>query len=610
MSPIPQLPVTSAPPPAKATATRVEPKKSDSPQEQSDGSFATVLSNALPEEKASTDIPVGASESDAGETQPTAGSDGKEEASVVTTVQPSEHEVKRPRTSLMAQVESVDIVASSYEAAPSEETTGAVDEPGGAPPVKGGESARPVAIEAEDVELQPVRAITTEAEIDGPTPETTAPEPERKLPQETSRPQAAIADVARDEQAAAPAPTVDEPDAAKTEIVEDADRAVARMAPPVNVQRPINPVADDTKQAVAIPVGEASKPARAQSDMPQVVDAPKVAALRLDTGREGQPPIAVEDDPVVQLATRIDGDAKSNDERTPEVALTKSPVEKSAEVRVDAERVLARQTIRVAEGEAKPTREALAAATSSTGRPAARLDSKTDLAAKPINEMESVVLAQGNELEPDNDGEPQNGPRELVKPERTANLAVPPSEIEKVVAEPVAAKPQPARMVITTTPVGSVPVQAVADVAGRPVVPMAQPVADAAPPSAPLAEEPALNAQIQQQASRTTLNVVMHDDRMGRVALQLIERGGWVETAIRTSDPRGAQVLSNATAGLIETLQQRGVTAMAAGGSAAWDAQEGQRRDNPHRDQDPQRRRLRVRRQGQEFIGALAQAAS
>ena len=55
--------------------------------------------------------------------------------------------------------------------------------------------------------------------------------------------------------------------------------------------------------------------------------------------------------------------------------------------------------------------------------------------------------------------------------------------------------------------------------------------------------------------------------------------------------------------------QQRGISALAPGGATAWDSQEGQRRDNPHREQEAQRRRLRVRRQGQEFIGALAQAA-
>jgi hypothetical protein len=122
-------------------------------------------------------------------------------------------------------------------------------------------------------------------------------------------------------------------------------------------------------------------------------------------------------------------------------------------------------------------------------------------------------------------------------------------------------------------------------------------------------EDPLVSAKLNQQAARTTLNVVIHDDRLGRVALQLVERGGWIDTAIRASDPRGVQLLASATSGLVEALQQRGISALASGGATAWDSQDGQRRDNPHREQEPQRRRLRVRRQGQEFIGALAHAA-
>jgi hypothetical protein len=104
------------------------------------------------------------------------------------------------------------------------------------------------------------------------------------------------------------------------------------------------------------------------------------------------------------------------------------------------------------------------------------------------------------------------------------------------------------------------------------------------------------------------LNVVLQDERLGRVALQLVERGGWIETAIRASDPRTAQTLSNSAAGLFEALQQRGLTLAAGNGAAAWDAQEGQRRDNPQREPESQRRRFRLRRSGGEFEGALARA--
>jgi hypothetical protein len=131
-----------------------------------------------------------------------------------------------------------------------------------------------------------------------------------------------------------------------------------------------------------------------------------------------------------------------------------------------------------------------------------------------------------------------------------------------------------------------------------------RPLPSATPPSAP-----EIAAKLQQQSGRTTLNVVLQDERLGRVALQLVERGGWIETAIRASDPRTAQTLSHGAAGLFEALQQRGLALTTGGGaSAAWDAQEGQRRDNPQRDQELQGRRFRFRRNAGEFEGALARA--
>ena len=131
-----------------------------------------------------------------------------------------------------------------------------------------------------------------------------------------------------------------------------------------------------------------------------------------------------------------------------------------------------------------------------------------------------------------------------------------------------------------------------------------RPIASANPPNAP-----EIAAKLQQQSGRTTLNIVLQDERLGRVALQLVERGGWIETAIRASDPRTAQTLSNGAAGLFEALQQRGLALATGGGaSSAWDAQEGQRRDNPQRDQESQGRRFRLRRNAGQFEGALMRA--
>lgn len=130
------------------------------------------------------------------------------------------------------------------------------------------------------------------------------------------------------------------------------------------------------------------------------------------------------------------------------------------------------------------------------------------------------------------------------------------------------------------------------------------PAAAAQPPNAP-----EIGATLRQQSGRTTLHVVLQDERLGRLALQLVERGGWIEAAIRASDPRTAQTLSNGAAGLFDALQQRGLALATGGGAAsAWDAQEGQRRENPQRDQEPQGRRFRLRRNAGEFEGALARA--
>jgi hypothetical protein len=158
---------------------------------------------------------------------------------------------------------------------------------------------------------------------------------------------------------------------------------------------------------------------------------------------------------------------------------------------------------------------------------------------------------------------------------------------------------QPAHGPQTAAAANSVPLAAYRDQPPE----ATRPVAAAIPPG-----EPVIAAKLHQQSGRTTLNVVLQDERLGRVALQIVERGGWIETAIRASDPRTAQSLSHGAAGLFEALQQRGLTLAAGTGASPWDAREGQRRDNPQRDQESQRRRFRLRRSGGEFEGALARA--
>src|SRR5690606_15984481 len=102
---------------------------------------------------------------------------------------------------------------------------------------------------------------------------------------------------------------------------------------------------------------------------------------------------------------------------------------------------------------------------------------------------------------------------------------------------------QPANAPQIAAPTSSVPLQASTEEPQEAPRPLAAPN-----PSS----EPEIAAKLQQQNGRTTLNVVLQDERLGRVALQLVERGGWIETAIRASDPRTAQTLSNNAAGLFE----------------------------------------------------------
>lgn len=179
--------------------------------------------------------------------------------------------------------------------------------------------------------------------------------------------------------------------------------------------------------------------------------------------------------------------------------------------------------------------------------------------------------------------------------------------IDTELAKQVAVKPLPAAT-HAVQPANSQ--QTVVPLSPGPLAPLSdQPIQEARPIAARnLPSESAIAAKLQQETGKTTLNVVLQDERLGRVALQLVERGGWIETVIRASDPRTAQALSNSAAALFETLQQRGLMPASSSGASSWDAQEGQRKDNPQREQESQRRRFRLRRSGGEFEGALARA--
>jgi hypothetical protein len=51
----------------------------------------------------------------------------------------------------------------------------------------------------------------------------------------------------------------------------------------------------------------------------------------------------------------------------------------------------------------------------------------------------------------------------------------------------------------------------------------------------------------------------MEDDRLGRIALRLVDRAGLIHAVVRTDGARTAQVISESLPALLESLSQRGL---------------------------------------------------
>jgi len=110
-------------------------------------------------------------------------------------------------------------------------------------------------------------------------------------------------------------------------------------------------------------------------------------------------------------------------------------------------------------------------------------------------------------------------------------------------------------------------------------------------------------AALQKTHAGHRLNLVVQDDRLGRVALRLVERGGILETIVRAQHARTGRALSEGLPYLIESLAARGVEASPAGESPAggWQ-QEAQRQDARSRQQRrPRQNSGRARRRGPVF---------
>jgi flagellar hook-length control protein FliK len=57
------------------------------------------------------------------------------------------------------------------------------------------------------------------------------------------------------------------------------------------------------------------------------------------------------------------------------------------------------------------------------------------------------------------------------------------------------------------------------------------------------------------------LNLLLQDDRLGRIALRMVDRAGLIHAVVRTDGTRVAQLLSESLPALVDSLAQRGLLA-------------------------------------------------
>jgi flagellar hook-length control protein FliK len=70
------------------------------------------------------------------------------------------------------------------------------------------------------------------------------------------------------------------------------------------------------------------------------------------------------------------------------------------------------------------------------------------------------------------------------------------------------------------------------------------------------------------------MSVLLEDDRLGRIALRMVDRGGLIHAVVRTEGSTAARVLSESLPALLESLSQRGLL-------ASWSSAQGEGQDSP-----------------------------
>ncbi len=602
MSPIPQLPVDTAPPTSDHSGGRSRGAR----EEAAAGAFASVLAESLSEDSVTAGEQTVTTETDGGDQEPVASEESIVENAPNWVVPPTIEQSSLPPVDLQAEVEI------------------------GVVPIAAGTDSKGEAVEAElrlEKVVDAVPAVQRKpvlVENGAPAPEMAAsseehsqadlPAPQRapvSVATETDDPVDETRVVAKPSASQSPAP-----DQGSTSHRDKPAPTLAATVPTESTRpeatQPPKPYAGPAdREAIVVGRRSSARPVSAEVKTPT----PNTAVLE-----GGVPEVETDDEPTIRLQTRLGKSPESGNEELLKLQLGQRHAPKGLEPPMESRIAPSKPITSVTEPsgssatEVRPTvvrRESMLASLPSGDSGAAQRMGKPEPLGREVADTSPVVQSQKDDSLADERQDSQADERQPARQSGPTPVA-PRQAPEPTTALPEEA-PKKSRVVSTATlvpaPVGAVLATVTSDVGGRQTTLVRQPVSEPSTVPAPPVENPLVSAKLNQQAARTTLNVVIHDDRLGRVALQLVERGGWIDTAIRASDPRGAQLLTSATSGLVEALQQRGISALTPGGATAWDSQEGQHRDNPHREQEPQRRRLRVRRQGQEFIGALAQAA-
>jgi hypothetical protein len=93
-------------------------------------------------------------------------------------------------------------------------------------------------------------------------------------------------------------------------------------------------------------------------------------------------------------------------------------------------------------------------------------------------------------------------------------------------------------------------------------------------------------ASIEAGSTVQRINVLMQDDRLGRIALRMVDRAGLIHAVVRTDSTQAADVITDSLPALLASLSQKGLP-------ASWTPSqgEGQGRQADARQGQPRRQR-------------------